>query len=208
MLSLDRFTVGPLQENTYLLTDTETREAVLVDPGDEAGRLLGALSGLELTAIWLTHAHFDHVGALAEVHAQHPVPVYLHPADRPLLDQAAASAALFGLPLRQPEVETLPLEPGQPLRVGAHEARCLYTPGHAPGHTAFYFAGSGVLLSGDALFQGSIGRTDLPGGSAETLLASLRREVLTLPDPTRVLPGHGPETTVGAERRLNPFLQG
>lgn len=207
MLSFRYVTVGPLQENCYLLTDTETQRAVLVDPGDEAERLLAALAGLELTAIWLTHAHFDHVGALAEVCERFPVPIYLHPADRPLLDGAAASAALFGLSLRQPELGTLPLEHARQLSLGPHQARCLFTPGHAPGHMAFYFADEGVLLSGDALFQGSVGRTDLPGGNTEQLLASIHREFLTLPDDTRVLPGHGPETTLGAERRSNPFLQ-
>ncbi len=212
MLLTHCLTVGPLQENCYLLVDTETQDterqrAVLIDPGDEAERLLAALGGFELTAIWLTHAHFDHVGALAEVLEYLPVPIYLHPNDRPLLAQAASSAAFFGLSLRQPEVDTLPLKHGQRLSVGAYEARCLFTPGHAPGHVAFYFPEAATLLSGDALFKGSVGRTDLPGGDAAQLLESIHRELLTLPDDTRVLPGHGPETTVGAERRTNPFLR-
>jgi len=207
MLQLQLFTVGPLQENCYLLTDTETQQAVLVDPGDEAERLLSALDGFSLASVWLTHAHFDHIGALSEVHRRFPVPVYLHENDRELFDHAAQSAAFFGLALEQPVLETLPLSQAQPLTLGAHAATCLFTPGHAPGHMAFYLPEEDVVLAGDALFQGSIGRTDLPGGDHAQLLESIRRELLTLPDETRVLPGHGPETTIGAERRSNPFLR-
>lgn len=206
MLAIDTLTVGPLQENCYLLTDPQTGRAVLVDPGDEAARILNALNGFTLEAIWLTHAHFDHVGALAHIHRHVPVPVYLHEADRPLLGHAAASAAIFGLTLEQPHVQTLPLEAGGRLRFGPHEAECRSTPGHAPGHMAFYFEREGVVFAGDALFRGSIGRTDLPGGDSAQLLESIRRELLSLPDATRVLPGHGPETSIGQERRTNPFL--
>jgi hydroxyacylglutathione hydrolase len=206
MLSFQMLTVGALAENCYLLSDSETGGAVLIDPGDEPERLLGALEGLSLEAIWLTHAHFDHIGALAEVHRHFPVPVYLHEADRPLFERAAESAAFFGLTLEQPQLETLLLTSGQRLTLGAHEAECRFTPGHAPGHMAFYFEPEGVVLAGDALFQGSIGRTDLPGGDHALLIDSIRRELLSLPDETRVLPGHGPETTVGAERQTNPFL--
>lgn len=206
MLSFRTLTVGPLQENCTLISDSDTQRAVLVDPGDEAERLMAALGDDTLSAIWLTHAHFDHVGALAEIHRRWPVPVYLHPDDRPLLEHASASAAMFGLLLEQPTVQTLPLTPGQRLSFGAHEAECRFTPGHAPGHTAFYFADQALVIGGDALFRGSIGRTDSPGGNHAQLLASIRRELLTLPDETRVLPGHGPETTIGNERRSNPFL--
>ncbi len=207
MLHIQLFTVGPLQENCYLLTDAQTKQAVLVDPGDEAERLLSALTAFDLAAVWLTHAHFDHIGALAKVHRRFPVPVYLHENDCELFDHAAQSAAFFGLTLEQPRLETLPLTHGQTLTLGAHEAASLFTPGHAPGHMAFYLPEQGVVIAGDALFQGSIGRTDLPGGDHAQLLASIRRELLTLPIETRVLPGHGPETTVGAERRTNPFLR-
>jgi len=205
MLSLTCLTVGPLQENAYLLTDGG--KAVLVDPGDEAERLLEAVEGFDLEAVWLTHAHFDHVGALAGVKEHYDVPVYLHPADVPFLRGAADIARSFGLYLRQPQVETQPLAHGQRLQLGAYEATCLYTPGHAPGHMAFYFPTEGFLLAGDALFRGSIGRYDLPGGDYGTLIQSIRRELLTLPDETVVYPGHGPETTIGQERRTNPFLQ-
>ncbi len=206
MLSIQTLTVGPLQENCYLLSDNDTRQAVLIDPGDEAERLIAALNGFELTAVWLTHAHFDHIGALAAVHRQFPVPVYLHPDDRELFAHAAESAAFFGLTLEQPVLETTPLTHHQTLTLGSHQATCLFTPGHAPGHIAFYLPEHGTVLAGDALFQGSVGRTDLPGGDHAQLLASIRRELLTLPGETRVLPGHGPETTVGVERRMNPFL--
>ncbi len=168
---------------------------------------MAALDGLELTAVWLTHAHFDHIGALAEVHRQFPVPVYLHENDRELFEHAAESAAFFGIRLEQPALETLPLNQGQTLSLGAHEATCLFTPGHAPGHTAFYLPRQNLVFAGDALFQGSVGRTDLPGGDPAQLLASVRRELLTLPDKTIVLPGHGPATTIGIERRMNPFLR-
>ena len=207
MLAIQKLTVGPLQENCYLLTDSATRQAVLIDPGDEAARIMAALAGSELIAVWLTHAHFDHIGALAEIYRQFPVPVYLHENDLELLEHAAESAAFFGLVVEQPVVKPQPLLHAQTLRLGTHEATGLFTPGHAPGHTAFYLPEHNLVFAGDALFQGSVGRTDLPGGDHAQLLASIRRELLALPDETRVLPGHGPETTTGAERRANPFLR-
>ena len=213
-MKLQRFTVGPLQENCYLLSDDETKSAVLVDPGDEAAKLIQALKGYDLQEIWLTHAHFDHVGALAELQEVYSIPTRLHPADEPLLASAASSAARFGLRLRQPNVEYEPLVDAQILSFGGHEVRCLFTPGHAPGHIAFYFPddGSGggpdggIVIAGDALFQGSIGRTDLPGGNQAQLIQSIRSQLLTLPEETVVYPGHGPETTIGHEAKTNPFL--
>ena len=207
-MMLECLTVGPLQENCYLLADTHTKEAVLIDPGDEAARLLKVLNdeGLTLRAVWLTHAHFDHVGAVADVLERYPVPLYLHPADAPLLAHASASAARWGIPLKQPPTDFLPLSNGQTLTLGSLQAHCLFTPGHAPGHIAFYFPDEGIVIAGDALFKGSVGRTDLPGGDQAQLLGSIRRELLTLPPETKVYPGHGPATTVGEEARSNPFL--
>jgi len=203
------FSVGPVQANAYLLS--AGGRAVLVDPGAEPERLLRALdeTGADLEAVWLTHADFDHVGALAGVLEAHPgTPVFLHPADLPLLRAAAEHAAAWGIPIDPPPTETLDLADGQTLDLGDVAARCLFTPGHTPGHIAFHLPGEGLVLTGDALFRGSIGRTDRPFGDAGLLLRAIRERLLTLPDATRVLPGHGPESTILAERRTNPFLIG
>jgi hydroxyacylglutathione hydrolase len=207
-LSLTRFTVGPLMENCYLLADESTRLAVLVDPGDEAPLLLSALhkQQLKLQAIWLTHAHFDHIGAIEEITAALEVPVLLHPADRPVYQNAYKAAQIWDIPFTQPTADTLDLAAEQVLMLGDTAVRCLYTPGHAPGHLAFYLESQQLVLSGDALFRGSIGRTDLPFGNQQQLLTSIRNKLLVLPDDTLVYPGHGGETDIGLEKRSNPFL--
>ncbi|UCH27915.1 MAG: MBL fold metallo-hydrolase [Trueperaceae bacterium] len=195
-------------ENCYLLSSKSSQQAVLVDPGEDASRLLGTLAKNRLTleAIWLTHAHFDHVGALAEIVASIDVPVYLHPQDKPWLANAAIFAAQFGLSFAPVTVETIDLRDGQVLQIGDIVATCLHTPGHAPGHIAFHLADQKLVLAGDTLFRGSIGRTDLPGGNHDLLIESIRKKILTLPQETRVYPGHGPDTTVGIEIQSNPFL--
>ena len=207
-LSITCLTVGSVASNAYLVTDEATRATVVVDPGDEAPRLLAALAaaGLTPSEIWLTHAHFDHIGAVAALREAHPVPVRLHPADAPLYQQAAEQAAWFGMTVRAPGVAPVDLADGERLALGEHAFVVLHTPGHAPGHVAFHAPGAGVLFSGDALFRGSVGRTDLPLCDPAALDRSLRERLLPLPDDTRVLPGHGPETTIGLERRTNPFL--
>ncbi|MBW6457345.1 MAG: MBL fold metallo-hydrolase [Trueperaceae bacterium] len=201
-------TVGPVAANAYLVTDEATGATVVIDPGDEAPRLLAALAeaGRPPVEIWLTHAHFDHIGAVAALRETHPVPVRLHPADAPLYDNAEQQAGWFGMRVRPPGVAPVDLADGERLALGGHRFEVRHTPGHAPGHVAFYAADAGVLFSGDALFRGSVGRTDLPLCDPAALDRSLRERLLVLPDETRVLPGHGPETTIGLERRTNPFL--
>ncbi|MDE3127933.1 MAG: MBL fold metallo-hydrolase [Gemmatimonadota bacterium] len=200
-------TVGPFQENCYLVVDPDARRAVLVDPGDEPERLLAmiARAGVPLDAIWLTHAHLDHVGAINAVRRVHPVPVWLHPADRPLYDRAAEVAAMYGLPFDQPEPPDRELAEGDRLTVGGLRFDVLHTPGHAPGHVVFL--GHGLMLGGDLLFRGSVGRTDLPFSSGADMDASLARLGGLAPD-TIVHPGHGPATTIGEELATNPFLNG
>jgi glyoxylase-like metal-dependent hydrolase (beta-lactamase superfamily II) len=199
--------VGPFQENYYLVVDETTQRAVLVDPGAEGERILRAIaaSGATLDAIWLTHAHIDHVGAIAAVKRVHDVPVYLHPADLPLYERAGWQAAQYGLPFDEPPAPDRELADGDILRVGDQEFTVLHTPGHAPGHCVF--EGNGVLLGGDLLFAGSIGRTDLPLCDPAAMAESLAR-VAALEPALRVHPGHGPATTIGRELETNPFLNG
>lgn len=207
-MKLSVLTVGPLQENAYLLVDDETRTAVLVDPGAEGERLVEAVesTGATLREIWLTHAHFDHVGAVAELRRAWPeVVIRLHPADEPLYARASQSAASWGLPLEAPPPADQPLADGDVLSLGSYRFAVMHTPGHAPGHVTIH--GHGIALVGDCLFRDSVGRTDLPLSDPAQLAASLQR-IAALPDETRVLPGHGPATTIGRERRENPFLNG
>lgn len=200
-------TVGAFQENCWLVVDDATHRGVLVDPGAEGERILRAVaaSGATLDAIWLTHAHIDHVGAVAAVRRVHQVPIFMHPADRPLYDNAGWQASQYGLPFDEPPAPDHGLADGDVLRVGDEEFRVLHTPGHAPGHCVF--EGSGVMLGGDLLFAGSIGRTDLPLSDPRAMSDSLAR-IAALEPALVVHPGHGPSTTIGRELEANPFLNG
>ncbi|WP_038048190.1 MBL fold metallo-hydrolase [Thermus caliditerrae] len=196
--------VGPLRENTYLVEGPEG--AVLIDPGDEPGRILALLeaTGLAPRAILLTHAHFDHVGAVAPLVAALALPVFLHPMDLPLYRHAAEAARMWGFSIPKPPLPVEPLEEGMRL----FGFQVFHLPGHSPGHVAFFYPGEAPqVFSGDLLFRGSIGRFDLPGASQEALFHSLKR-LLSLPAPTEVHPGHGPATTLGLEAQTNPFLTG
>lgn len=207
-LILETLPVGPLQENCYLLAASSSASAILVDPGAEAERLLAALKArnLSLAAVLLTHAHFDHVGAVQDVVDATGAPVFLHPADLQLYAVAALGAAKWDLVIRQPEAEPRPLQHGDQLELAGLTLHVLHTPGHAPGHVAFHLPDHAALLSGDVLFAGGIGRTDLPLADHDTLLTSIRTQLLPLPGHTTVHPGHGPATTIEAEATSNPFI--
>lgn len=206
-MRIESFTVGPLQENCYLVVDEHAGEAVLIDPGDEALRLAKAVesSGATLKAIWLTHAHVDHVGAAGSLSARFDVPIALHPLDRPIYDRAHEVARMYGMnfaPLPEPALQ---LAEGQPVKVGNLVFDVWHLPGHAPGHVAF--VGNEVMFGGDVVFAGSVGRTDLPLSDPRAMRQSLER-LSVLEGHVVVYPGHGPATTMARELASNPFLCG
>lgn len=206
-MNIDMRTVGPFQENSYLVVDPATQRAVLIDPGSEPEQLFAMVraSGATLEAIWLTHAHIDHIGAIAPIKRVWDVPIFLHPADRPLYDRGAWQAALYGLTIEQPPSPERELSEGDMLTVGTLGFEVLHMPGHSPGHVVFLREGH--MLSGDLLFAGSIGRTDLPLSDPERMTESLER-VTGLSPNTVVYPGHGPTTSIERERATNPFFTG
>lgn len=204
-ITVQSIPTGPLQENALLVYD-QGGAGFVVDPGDEPDALLREIEARHLRpqAILLTHAHFDHVGAVEPLRRALQVPVWLHPADLAIYRAAAESAARWNLRLTQPADPDAELTQDQQLSAGEVRLKVRELPGHAPGHVVF--VGDGFVLAGDTLFEGSVGRTDLPGGNHAQLLAGITRELLSLPGDTRVYPGHGRATTVGHERRHNPFL--
>jgi len=205
----ESFPVGPLACNCTILGDEETREAIVIDPGDDVARIHKRLTelGLKLKQILVTHAHIDHVGGALKLKRLTGAPIYLNESDLPLLEMMAAQAAWLGVhtPETAPPDETL--RDGQTVGLDRYPAQVLHTPGHTQGSICLHFAPLKLLVAGDTLFAGSIGRTDLPGGDFDQIIDSLHTRLLTLPDETRVLPGHGPDTTIGEERQSNPFLR-
>jgi len=199
---------GQFMQNCYLVADPATGVAAMIDPGEDSGQILAELDhrGWNLGAIWLTHAHIDHIMGVGDVVRRWPVPIWLHPLDRPLYDNLPQQAAMFGLRCLPAPPPTDQIRPGEPLTLGGIHFDVRHAPGHSPGSVAL--VGHGRVFGGDVLFSGSIGRTDLPGGDTATLLASIEREFLSLPDSTIVHSGHGPDTTIGVERATNPFLTG
>lgn len=200
--------VGQLGVNCFILADQETKEGVVVDPGADAEQILAIVKakGLTIRHVINTHGHFDHVGGNRRLLAETGATLMIHAGDEPYLTRAAKSATMYGLEAEDsPSPGTL-LTDGQRIRFGRHEIRVIHTPGHTQGGCCLYLAEEGILLSGDTLFAESIGRTDLPGGSYDTLIASVRDKLFVLPEGTKVYPGHGPLTTIAHEKAHNPYL--
>jgi hydroxyacylglutathione hydrolase len=206
---LETFPVGPLHCNCTILGDEVTHEAVVVDPGDNIPEILSRLKkhGLTLRQIVVTHAHIDHVGGAALLRKSTGAPVVMNQQDLGLLGMMEMQAGWLGVPTPQVAPPDASAEDGLTIGLATLPAQVLHTPGHTPGSICLLFPDHHLLLAGDTLFAGSIGRTDLPGGDGQQILRSLRERLLVLPDSTRVLPGHGPETTIGEERQSNPVLQ-
>jgi glyoxylase-like metal-dependent hydrolase (beta-lactamase superfamily II) len=210
MLEIKTFTLGPAQTNTYLVADSDTREAAVIDPAWDGKLILSEAQnrGWRIAQLWYTHAHFDHIGGAAAIAdaPEGPLPlVALHPNDH-VLWRAGGGGALFGFEIDPGPEPTIDFYQGQILKLGNVEIEVRFTPGHTSGHCVLYVASEKLCFCGDLIFNGSVGRTDFPGGDWDTLVNSIKTQIFTLPDETRLLSGHGPETTVGNEKRFNPFV--
>ncbi len=207
-LEVKTFTAAGFGENAYLVRAPGGAAAVAIDPGGAVEEMIAALerAGVGLAAVLLTHAHIDHIEGVAALVRRFPAPIHLHPADREWYDRAPEQAIYFGMQFEAPPPVDHPLVVGEVLELAGLRFEVRHVPGHAPGHVLLYLAAEGVAFVGDLVFQGSIGRSDLPGGDFSRLMRSIREELLTLPDETVLYPGHGPATTVAHERVANPFL--
>ena len=209
-MKFETIVVGPLAVNSYLLYDEETRDCVIVDPGDEGHLIIDTVERLQLTPkeIWLTHAHFDHLGALSSVFQKYPVGIYLHSDDYFLYKNAVEHASMFGV-----DIEIPPSNPNffnmniHNRKIGSFNLDIIHTPGHSPGSVCFYNRESNIIFVGDLIFENSVGRTDVPGGSFEALEKSIIEHVYSKGDACAIYPGHGPKTTVGREKKNNPFVK-
>ena len=211
MLQVKSFEFNPIQENTYIIYN-EFNECAIIDPGcyftEEEEELSRFIEEKKLTPILLinTHCHLDHVFGNKYVAEKYSLSLHIHPDEARVLDYAPTSALMYNLPFDSYYGEIIPLKPNEEISIGNHKLKILYTPGHSPASLSFYSA-DGFVIAGDVLFKQSIGRTDLPGGDYDTLINSIKTELFPLPDDTKVYPGHGPATTIGYEKRNNPFLQ-
>ena len=202
--------VGMLQCNCSIFGDEQTREAIVVDPGDDIARILEILErhGLSVKAIVITHAHIDHIGGAHQLKTATGAPVYMNENDAGLRDMLHMQASWLGMPVPERTEIDNPAREGDTLQLGAAAFVVLHTPGHTPGSISLWIPSENKVIAGDTLFRDSIGRTDLPGGDSRKILASISQKLLSLPDDAVVVPGHGDRTTIGRERRHNYFLRG
>ncbi len=209
MLEMSRLILGPVETNTYILADGDSGAAVVIDPAwdGKAIALEAKKKGWRIAQVWVTHAHFDHIGGIKSLLETLSIPAVIacHPADM-LLWNEGGLAPFFGLSIDLPRKPDHLLVHGEILHLGNFDFEVRQVPGHSPGHVVYYCKTEGLLFSGDVIFLGSVGRTDLPDANAELLLSGIRSQVLSLPDETRIFPGHGPATTIAAERHTNPYL--
>ena len=206
MLVVRQAVVGPFAENTWLVADSATGDALVIDPGGETARVLGlAQPDFRIGRVLATHGHVDHIVGAEEICRRTGAPFQIHVGDEPFVRALPGQAAGLGFGAARSPAVTAFLSDGDLIRVGGHEARVIHTPGHSPGGVSLHFPADQVLFTGDTLFAGSVGRTDLPGGDAPELLRSIRERLFPLGDEVRFFPGHGPGGTLGEERRQNPY---
>ncbi len=205
---LEGFPVGPIQANCYIVGEETSGKGVVIDPGDEAERILGRIREHDLTieVIFNTHGHFDHVGGNKRLKEATGAQIAIHPEDAHYLSKLSESAAVWGMFAENSPPPDMLLEDGQIVEVGGLLFKVLHTPGHTPGSVSLLLESARLVFTGDLIFMGSIGRTDFPGGDYATLINSVRTKIFTLEDDFRILSGHGPVTTVGNEKRYNPFF--
>ena len=205
-LIIKEIAVGPLMANCFIVGCKKTKEAVVIDPGGDAERILSAIAASELTLKYIinTHGHFDHVSGNADLKNATNADILIHPLDAPMLGKLSQNAAFFGISVEDSPSCDQTIEEGETVSFGEVGLKVIHTPGHTPGGISLY--SNGIVFVGDTLFSGSIGRTDFPGGDYDTLISSIQEKLFPLGDDVRVLNGHGPETTIGREKQYNPFV--